>query len=299
MPNMQKFKRLLSDPKLELYRLRFKVLSPFIRNEFSSAAGNRAISDNGKYLSAVAKALQSYSAFSNFKRHPHYQEVLEHVSESQGLDYLRVITEQTPQFLHEPILSMVRSNDDIGNPTKYSYQNIGQISPTTLRYLKVASDLKKYFGNNLGPEIAEIGCGYGGQCLILDRLFDINRYQLFDLPLVNQLVSKYLESYVLRGSYKVATINTYIPKSIDLVISNYAFSELPRNLQESYIQKVLSKSTKGYLTMNEKAHFERTKDSPQAPYSLEDLRDRLPAFEIIDETPLTGEGNYILIWGHR
>jgi len=142
MPGTQRFRRLLANPKLELYRLRVKIFSSFLRDEFSGAPGNRTISDNSKYLGAVTNALESYSAFSNFKRHPYYREVLEHVSEGQGADYLRVISEQTPQFLNEPILSRIRGNDEIGNPPKYSYSDIGQISPTTLRYLKVASDLK-------------------------------------------------------------------------------------------------------------------------------------------------------------
>jgi hypothetical protein len=94
-------------------------------------------------------------------------------------------------------------------------------------------------------------------------------------------------------------INTYEPKSIDLVVSNYAFSELPRNLQESYIQKVLSKSAKGYLSMNEQSNMVKTKEFPSPPYQLEDLRSRLPTFEVIDETPLTGPGNYIIIRGHQ
>jgi hypothetical protein len=300
MPVTQKFKRLISDPKVVLDRLYSKVLSPFLPDEFSGATGNRSVSEvNGKYLSAVMKALNNYSAFSNFKRHPYYQGVLEHVSESQGADYLSVISRQTPQFLHESILSKILENDDIGNPIKYSYRDVGPISPTTLRYLKVASDLKHYFGDDLGQDVVEIGCGYGGQCRILDQLFDIKRYQLFDLPLVNQLISKYLESYIMRGSYCTSTINTYEPKPIDLVISNYAFSELPRNIQESYIEKVLSKSAKGYLSMNERSNMVKTKGFLSPPYQLEDFRSRLPTFEVIEEIPLTGPGNYIIIWGHQ
>jgi len=153
---------------------------------------------------------------------------LKNVSEAQGEDYLKIIWQQTPEFLHEQVLPKIRRNDDIGNPLTYSYTDIGRIGPQTLRYLKVASDLKKYFGADLGPEVAEIGSGYGGQCLILDELFDIKLYTLFDLPVVTQLISKYLESHILNGAYCTSTINGYQPKNIDLAISNYAFSELPR-----------------------------------------------------------------------
>ena len=122
--------------------------------------------------------------------------------------------------------------------------------------------------------------------------------------MVTQLISKYLESHVLNGAYCTSTINGYQPKNIDLAISNYAFSELPRPLQDSYIRKVLSKSSKGYLTMNEETlavtKMYTTGRSPWwNPYRLEDLRGLLPDFEVIEEIPLTGKGNYIIIWGHQ
>ena len=64
------------------------------------------------------------------------------------------------------------------------------MSPTTLRYLKVASDLKIRFGGDIGQKIAEIGGGYGGQARVCDTICETGEYQVFDLPDVNQLVSK-------------------------------------------------------------------------------------------------------------
>ena len=42
---------------------------------------------------------------------------------------------------------------------------------------------------------------------------------------------------------------------IDLLINNYAFSELPKNLQIKYLEEVISKSTHGYMTMNSGLDF--------------------------------------------
>jgi len=163
--------------------------------------------------------------------------------------------------------------------------------------MKVASDLKKYFGLNIGERIAEIGVGYGGQLFINDQIFNVNECHLFDLPPVLDLVSKYLESFILNCSYRTTTINQCSGNSsYDLVISNYAFSELPSHLQKAYIKKVISKSSKGYLTMNTGLENHATEIDH---LKIDELRALLPPFEIVAETPMTSPGNYIIIWGHN
>jgi hypothetical protein len=80
----------------------------------------------------------------------------------------------------------------------------------------------------------------------------------------------------------------------DLVISNYAFSELPSPLQIAYIDKVISKAKRGYLTMNT-GKTESSRDENKL--TIEDLRNRLPPFEILPESPLPSPNTYIIIWG--
>jgi hypothetical protein len=91
------------------------------------------------------------------------------------------------------------------------------------------------------------------------------------------------------------TLNQSLGKeTYDLVISNYAFSELPSQVQRKYIQKVLASAKRGYLTMNSgtsKAAFQDNK------LSLTELRALLPDFETLPEEPLTHPGNYIIVWG--
>jgi hypothetical protein len=61
-----------------------------------------------------------------------------------------------------------------------------------------------------------------------------------------------------------------------------------------YIQKILSKSLRGYLTMNSglsNSAFQSDK------LSMQELKNYLPKFEVIEERPLTHPGNYIIIWG--
>ena len=263
--------------------------------EFVGIESNRSESDDGRYVAFVSQAAKDYQVFKNFKRHPTYTAILEHASQSEGLAYLQITSEDSPEFLSK--IEAIKVNDEIGNPIVYDYPDLGQVSSSTLRYLKVASDLRKYFGENIGPKIAEIGVGYGGQCLTLDKLFNFKKYYLFDLSPVLDLVTRYLECHILRGSYQCTTLNQYSAEGdFDLVVSNYAFSELPSNLQKMYIEKIFSKSKKGYLTMNsgyEDSVFTRDK------LSIAELKKLLPAFEIIEERPLTAMANYIIVWGHQ
>jgi len=127
-----------------------------------------------------------------------------------------------------------------------------------------------------------------------DQLLDVQSARLFDLPFVNKLIDRYLNAHLFKGAYFTTVINKEEPRNYDLVISNYAFSELPKMLQLSYIRKVLIKAKKGYLTMN--SGLGNTRSSGKL--DIIELRKLLPEFSIIKETPLTADQNYIIVWGH-
>ena len=229
-----------------------KIHNRFLRRtkfkNFFSIKSLRSESDNGLYSIAVQEALTNKKKFNNFKSNIFYQDILEHVNYPQGLEYLNIIKRDS-NLLNN--IDKFLINDQIGNPKKYYYEELKtKISPTTLRYIKVASDIKKIFKDEI-TNIVEIGCGYGGQYLILDQVMKINHYILMDLHNVNKLIEKYLEHHLLNSSYETKTINQLQSnKQFDLVISNYAFSELPPQTQISYIKKILLNSKNGYLTMN-------------------------------------------------
>ena len=131
--------------------------------------------------------------------------------------------------------------------------------------------------------------------LVLDRTIQMKRYDLFDLQPVLRLTEKYLEHHILNASYKTTTLNQNMGDvEYDLIISNYAYSELPKDLQKKYIEKVLSKAKRGYLTMNS--------GLPNSCFhnklSLEELTNLLPKFETLQEHPNTFPNNYIIVWGH-
>ena len=124
-------------------------------------------------------------------------------------------------------------------------------NPTTLRYINVALDIKQKFPTSNFNNIIEIGAGYGGQSLILDKFFEIKKYNFIDLPEVNLLIEKFINSHNVNFKSEFATLDSLQNNnSFDLVISNYAFSELPKKIQQVAINKIIQKSQRGYMIVN-------------------------------------------------
>ncbi len=75
------------------------------------------------------------------------------------------------------------------------------------------------------------------------------------------------------------------------MISNYAFTELPRTIQEVYLRKVILRSKRGYITYNE--------ITPPAFRSLkvDELTAIIPGTRILKEEPLSHPRNCIIVWG--
>lgn len=260
---------------------------------FTHAPEHRSESENGLYSAVIIKALKNEKSFDNFKQQPQYRKILEHVSEYQGGEYLKILESRDDGILESAIGSILTS-DSIGNPVKFKYGNYSNpFSPTTLRYTKVTSDIYNLFGKSF-YDVVEVGCGYGGQALAMDQLLSIHSITLLDLPVVNELIEKYLNNHLFNGSYRTSVINKEKSKDYDLVISNYAFSELPRQLQKVYINKILKNCRRGYLTMNSGMSGARN----QGKLTLNEMRALMPEFEVIEEQPLTSPHNYLIVWGH-
>ncbi|HTQ78330.1 MAG TPA: hypothetical protein VMI15_09940 [Burkholderiales bacterium] len=245
------------------------------------------------YLACVRAAARDPGAFSEFKRDPRYRAILEHVSEEQGGEYLDIVRKESPSLLAK--FDQFRQNDLLGGAITCLYPGVGPVSPSTLRYVKVASDLRNLFGARIGGNVAEVGVGYGGQLLIADKVLSFGRYDLFDLPSVLELASRYLGSHALACEYRAVALAEHAGDvDYELAISNYAFSELPARLQLVYIAKVLARSKRGYLTMNSGRPGSAFTDDK---LTLEDLARRLPKFDVLAERPLTHPGNYVVVWG--
>lgn len=255
----------------------------------------KSLSDNNRYPDFCYKAATDSETFNHFRRNPDYRAILEHVTEQQGKQYLELIDSiqsEIPYFM---------VNDTVGDPIMYNYDGL-IISPTTLRYGKVLNDLFKLFGNLNGMRICEIGVGYGGQCRVIHSVFHPKSYTLVDIAPALMLTKRYLDSFPIDGVMSFKTMSELDFSEYDLVISNYAFSELPGPIQSIYISKVINRSKHGYMILNDinPPEFESYKASDILRF-LKDNYIPLPGLisiepEILPEEPLTHPRNSLLVW---
>jgi len=256
-------------------------LCTFVGNLYGNLPERTSASDVDSYREYCLEAAKDEFLFAEFKRAPEYTQILEHLGRCTGVPYLSIIKEQTPEFLDA--IETFKKNDLLGHPRTDFYDETGTISTTTIRYMKVASDLTKLFGSLDNKSIIEIGGGYGGQCLILSYLYKFKNYTIVDLPEPLALTKKYLERHnILNVIYK--TFDEAITDgSFDLVISNYAYVECVPEMRKKYAQEILSHSKRGYLTGPKE----------EAAGYLDEFG---VAYEELPEIPLTSPNNIIVVW---
>ena len=246
--------------------------------------------DAKEFVRICYNACYDDEIFNNIKKIPDFTYVLEHTTVSFGQDYLNIIKRDNPQLLDK--IPIFKTNDDVGGGFTYKYGEY-EISPSTLRYVKVLSDLIKLYGTLDGMKIVEIGGGYGGQCKIINDIFNFKDYHIIDLPEVVKLSEKYLSNFnvnnVRFSTYEKLDIEYY-----DLIISNFAFSELHKDLQMLYKEKIIDNSSNGYITCNFITNVIKGGGFPT--FTKNELLSMKNNTVIIAEEPLTGPNNMILTW---
>lgn len=242
------------------------------------------------YPSFCRRASRNETVFAGFKRDPVYTKVLEHVTCEQGELYLRRFTEQSAGL--EGALQRFRENDRLGGPNTCDYGSYGRFSPTTLRYAKVLSDLLALFGSLDGMRIVEIGGGYGGQCFITSLVARPGSYTLIDLDSVLNLQETYLRRLGVHDVRYVSYDRLPRHDEYDLIVSNYAFSECTRTTQENYVNRVLQRSARGYLTYNW-----LSPDWAGAAFSREELLAAIPGSRFTLPVPQLIPEEELWLWG--
>jgi len=247
-----------------------------------------SMSDDDKYPDFCLKAANDLSVFANFRQNEIYRRILEHVDAKAGERYLEEILKTRPDLINE--IDKIKANDLYGNPSLFEYKTVGNISPTTLRYTKVLADILNHVGSLHGLKIAEIGVGYGGQCRIINALNQPEAYTLVDIKPALLLAKRYLDGYTLSSVINYKTMDELKKEPYDLVISNYAFTELRRDIQDVYLDKIILNSKYGYITYNDLTPEEFRS------YKLDELLKIIPNSKIMAEKPLTNKKNCIIFW---
>lgn len=184
-----------------------------------------------------------------FKSNPEYTYMLEHVNVNFGNMYLELIRNKYPELYNvnkNYLISLCSINDAYGVPYVHDFKDFARCSPTNLRYifhsLLVLDYMKENNLNNI--DCIEIGGGYGGECFFLKKLsflykIHINSYTIFDLLEASKLQKSFLKNLELDvNCYQLENFNN-LPKN-SFLISNYAFSEIPLEIQSKYTELVLN-----------------------------------------------------------
>jgi hypothetical protein len=277
------------------FRITFFVKNRLMgKSKFSTT--QKSDSDSTAYTDFVSAAIRDEKEFSKFRTAYSYRMILEHVDFKLGYEYLSRLTPTTIEFyVNNPTLLNLSK---VGSPRVYYYSQLGWISPTIIRYLYVNQAVFNLFNNRDIEKIGEIGIGFGGQFAVTSKSLRSAEYSMYDLPVVLALAEKTLhEAKLLSGGFRPQAIDPVVQDSFDLIISNYAFSELPASVQQDYIAKIIKNSRCGYLTMNSG----RTDITGRSfgKLSLLEIMEAIPGCEILEEDPKTGPDNYIIVWGHQ
>jgi hypothetical protein len=232
---------------------------------------------------------------SQFRRHPSYIDMLEHVSVRLGNMYAALIQQEFPQIPFKHVAAFIVLNDAIGNPYK-ARVSIGAntfitCAPTSLRYAYHALTILTHLKGTGNRSIVEIGCGYGGLCLAINHFakltgIAIDAYHIVDLPEAGRLIGKYLECHkdAVKIPYTIHDASTYgsgIEGADLFLISNYCFTEIDEVHRRQYARTLFGKVTHGFITW-------QTNSVP-----LENISVYLPNAmgKIIEEKPQTSGGN--------
>jgi putative sugar O-methyltransferase len=204
-----------------------------------------------EYLEICRRAVEDDEIFAKFKSIQGYKNILEHVTPRQGHEYLEIAMAMSEDALIENI-DQFKENDEIGTPDRFSYDRIGKISPTTIRYIKNVFEMATLLQDTAVSRVVEVGGGYGGLCKTLSVVCDFDEYILVDLPEAVEVQRKYLSCFPeLFAKCKFISCDDLEEiKDVDLFISNYALSECDYDTQVNYYDKLVSNSKFAYIIYN-------------------------------------------------
>jgi hypothetical protein len=240
-----------------------------------------SIMDDPLYRRCCHLVAQDPNIFKVFRQFLEIVTTIDTVSVDQGMGYLEFIKRNYPYLINQ-MAEFVR-NDAVGYPGIYEYPEIGWICPTTLRYVKTYGDLNARCGDMKGWKIVEIGGGYGGLYRIIASQTPFEKYSIVDLPETLELIKTYLNQFAVQKPECISSDSVEKDISCDLVISNYAFSECQKEVQDKYFDRIIKNSKRGYMMCNYTSHVYGL-----SSYSSDELKGKLE-----------GEGFHVHIEGEN
>ena len=187
--------------------------------------------------------------------------------------------------------------DKYGKPKKYNFGSefTKKMSCSVIKYARMMCDLKDMFDFSKQTKIVEIGAGFCGLCLAFSKLHiqDLS-YAIIDLAEVIELQKKFLSRYKLKmqvNLYDGTTFNSKEIENVSLFISTWAFSELSKDVQDSYLP-IIKQSACGYILCND--YGEKHLNG----YSINELLNFIPGSVAYRWRPREND-TIMLAWGFK
>ena len=224
----------------------------------------------------------------NWKQHPNVFNMLEHLPEWLGKEYLDKLIKENVGL---DLITEISNINDVDGSNRVEYSEKVKISPTTIRYLSHSIDILKLLKKKNLSEISivEIGGGYGGLALIINYLsrkqeysLKIKKYYIYDLPSVENLQKYYLTRHDFLDGFiewkDSCTFGSDLKEDDIFLVSNYALSEMNIEYRKKYLENLLPKLMGGYIIWN-------SQNMEGLPFKRIEK----------DENPKTGEHNKLIL----
>ncbi|GAA5128617.1 hypothetical protein JIN84_02225 [Luteolibacter yonseiensis] len=206
-----------------------------------------SISENTPWVTTCQAFADGMIDSRNFRRNSAIRDIVETVGPVEGRFYAKRVREWGARWLDDP---GVKQLDSWGDPIRWPGFLLGTpqaFSPTTLRYLSTALWLGRNGYLSPGSNVTEIGVGFGGLAA-MNALVSKTTTTLADLPQVESAAVRMLAENNLTGCARPSGEEN--KDTIDLVISNYAFTELSSAIQDDYLHRYLKHATRGVIVSN-------------------------------------------------
>lgn len=213
----------------------------------SIAADDGSISGTMDWPRACAALASGTWTSKNFRRIDAVRQVVETLGPVDGRHFGRWIRDNAPGHFTDKRVAAI---DSWGDPIRWPAACLGTpraFSPTTLRYLAHALWLKKEGFVKEGGTVCEIGVGFGGLAA-MNAIVSNATTIMIDLPPVAEAAMLQMKELGL-GNF--ASIDQSKAKSGDVCfISNYAFTELSREMQDTYANQFIRHADRGVILSN-------------------------------------------------
>lgn len=187
----------------------------------------------------------------NFRRNPDYDLVVPgNRCGDEMFEHLDLLKLDYPEML-EFMYLFEKDQGEFGNPRKYQF-DVGNFDVPLILHIYYLALTRRYFGDLTGMKILEIGPGVGLFFKVLTDLYNV-QYSCVDLKAPLYIVQKHIE-FLNRMKFvdKLITCDevcsdNFAGDEYDLVVSDCAFNELHRDIQEIYLKKLFNKSKRGRI----------------------------------------------------